>query len=155
MRPALSICLLALAAAQAPAQELEELVVTASLMESEVPGKHLRRNADNLMLRVQIVNDAREENQREDEIHETLLAAIAAAAKRDMDFRRALSRVRGRWFAPTATLLPAYRVGTGRFPRVDGRTDPLDLVTTPGRLLLDLKILARTAPVVLVGRGAS
>ncbi|HEX5789032.1 MAG TPA: hypothetical protein VFY03_12685 [Woeseiaceae bacterium] len=83
MRPALSICLLALIAAQAHAQELEEIVVTASLMESEVPGKHLRRNADNLMLRVQIVNDAREEDQREDEVHETLLAAISAAAKRD------------------------------------------------------------------------
>ena len=65
----------------AEAQELEEIVVTGTLAGSDVPGKHLRRDADNLLLRVQIVNDSRDEDQREDEIHKTLLSAINAASK--------------------------------------------------------------------------
>ena len=81
MRLFLIACLLALAIPGAPAQELEEVVVTASLSGSNVPGMHLRRPADNLLLRVRIMNDSREEAQREDEIHRTLLAAIAAAER--------------------------------------------------------------------------
>ena len=65
------------------AEELAEIIVSASFIESEVPGRHLQRTADNLLLRVQIVNDSREEKVREDEIHQTLLAAIAAAEKND------------------------------------------------------------------------
>ena len=81
MRCTLSICVLLLAAVSSQAQEIEEIVVTGTLSGSDVPGKHLRRPADNLMIRVQIVNDSREADQREDEIHKTLLAAISAAAK--------------------------------------------------------------------------
>ncbi len=65
--------------AEAHAQEIEEIVVTGTLVGSGVPGMHLRRTADNLLLRVQIVNDSRDEDQREDEIHRTLLDAIQAA----------------------------------------------------------------------------
>ncbi len=68
-----------IAFAPAQAQELEEIVVTGSLAGSDVPGKHLRQPADNLLLKVLITNDSRDEAQREEEIHQTLLAAIAAA----------------------------------------------------------------------------
>ena len=81
MRYALSILALTVFSAQGVAQEVEEIVVTGAAIRSELPGKHLRRSADNLLLRVQIVNDSREEGQREQEIHETLLAAIKAADK--------------------------------------------------------------------------
>jgi hypothetical protein len=83
MRILLSIFWLIFISADIHAQEIEEIVVTGTLAGSEVPGKHLRRPADNLLLRVQIVNDSREEEQREDEIHRTLLAAISAADKND------------------------------------------------------------------------
>lgn len=81
MRFTLLTCLLVLIAVPSYAQELEEIVVTGTLVGSDVPGKHLRRAADNLMIRVQLVNDSRDEDQREDEIHKTLLAAISASAK--------------------------------------------------------------------------
>ena len=71
--------ILIVATAPVQAQELEEIVVTGSLSGSDVPGKHLRQSADNLLLKVRITNDSRAEEQREDEIHQTLLAAIAAA----------------------------------------------------------------------------
>jgi len=83
MRTTLLIACLVFAATNIYAQEIEEIVVTGTLVGSGVPGKHLRRSADNLLLRVQIVNDSREEDQREDEIHRTLLAAISAASKND------------------------------------------------------------------------
>ena len=76
---ACSICL----PVQIHAQEIEEIVVSGTLSGSDVPGRHLRRSADNLLLRVQIVNDSREEAQREDEIHQTLRAAISAADRND------------------------------------------------------------------------
>lgn len=63
------------------AQEVEEIVVTGSRVSSSLPGKHLRRNADNLLLRVLITNDSRDESQRRDEIHQTLRAGLAAADK--------------------------------------------------------------------------
>ena len=75
------VVILIVATAPAQAQELEEIVVTGSLSGSDVPGKHLRQPADNLLLKVRITNDSRAEEQREDEIHRTLLAAIAAADK--------------------------------------------------------------------------
>ena len=70
-------------ASNVDAQQVEEIVVTGSLVDDEVPGTHLRRTADFLLLRVQIMNDSRDKAQREDEIHKTLLAAIAAAEKND------------------------------------------------------------------------
>ena len=81
MRIALLMCVLFLAAASGYAQEIDEIVVTGTLAGSDVPGTHLRRPADNLLIRVQVVNDSREEDQRENEIHRTLLAAISAAAR--------------------------------------------------------------------------
>ena len=83
MRNSLLVACLFLVTTNICAQEIEEIVVTGTLVGSGVPGKHLRRPADNLLLRVQIVNDSRDEDQREDEIHKTLLAAISAAGKND------------------------------------------------------------------------
>lgn len=83
MRILLAVFFSIFIAADISAQEIEEIVVTGTLAGSNVPGKHLRRPADNLLLRVQIVNDSREEEQRRDEIHRTLLAAISAADKND------------------------------------------------------------------------
>ncbi|MCH9694551.1 MAG: hypothetical protein K0U72_08590 [Gammaproteobacteria bacterium] len=83
MRIALLIACLVLFTADVRAQEVEEIVVTGTLVGSSVPGKHLRRPADNILLRVQIVNDSRDADQREEEIHKTLSAAISAAARND------------------------------------------------------------------------
>lgn len=63
------------------AQEVEEIVVTGSRTSSSLPGKHFRRNADNLLLRVFVVNDSRDEAQRKEEIHRTLRGALSAASK--------------------------------------------------------------------------
>ena len=76
MRYALSILALTVFSAQGVAQEVEEIVVTGAAIRSELPGKHLRRSADNLLLRVQIVNDSREEGQREDEGADAALPRI-------------------------------------------------------------------------------
>lgn len=84
MRFKLLATFLIFANAHAVAQDLEEIVVTGMLSGSSVPGKHLRQPADNLLLRVQITNDSRDEEQREDEIHRTLLAAISAADRNDL-----------------------------------------------------------------------
>ncbi|XOV83662.1 MAG: hypothetical protein ACFHXK_00805 [bacterium] len=60
---------------------IEEIVVTGSYIENSPPAQRVVRKADNLLLRVQITNDAREREQREKEIHKTLLSAVAAAQK--------------------------------------------------------------------------
>lgn len=74
------------------AQELEEIVVTAHVASSSIPGQHIRRVADNLLLRVQVVNDSREEKQRQDEIYKTLADALDRANRND---RIELSAVTG------------------------------------------------------------
>ncbi len=81
MHRALSIAGLFFLVATSHAQELEEVVVTGTFASSTVPGIHLRRTADYLLLSVQIVNDSRDADQREDEIHKTLLAALSSASK--------------------------------------------------------------------------
>ncbi len=83
MRILLIIACLIFVAADTYAQDLEEIVVTGSRVGSSVPGKHLKRPADYLLLRVQIVNDSRDADQREDEIHKTLLAALSTASRND------------------------------------------------------------------------
>ncbi len=65
------------------AQDLEEIVVTGSAIERDLPGQRLVRKGDFLLLRVAINNDAREEDQREKEIHQTLLAAIKKANRQN------------------------------------------------------------------------
>ncbi|MEM7281741.1 MAG: hypothetical protein AAF438_08955 [Pseudomonadota bacterium] len=59
--------------------QLEEIVVTASRASTELPGQRVTRKGDFLLLRVTISNDSREEEQREKEIHKTLLDAIKKA----------------------------------------------------------------------------
>ena len=81
MRTVLPIACLICFGAHSHAQEVEEIVVTGSMLESSLPGQHLRRTADNLLLRVLITNDSRDRAQREEEIHKTLLAALTAADK--------------------------------------------------------------------------
>lgn len=63
------------------AEILEEIVVTGSYIESDVPGTQIRRKGDNLLIRVEISNDSREEKQREAEIHETLRRAVESAKR--------------------------------------------------------------------------
>ena len=58
---------------------IEEIVVTATYSESSTPGTQIRRKGDNLLLRVVVTNDSREEAQREREIHETLRKAVKSA----------------------------------------------------------------------------
>ncbi len=81
MRIVITLFLLLSVSAYSNAQELEEVLVTASMTNSSLPGKHLRRTADNLLLRIRIVNDSRDEEQREKEIHKTLFAALGKAGK--------------------------------------------------------------------------
>ena len=66
-----------------PAQEFEEIIVTGSRIEREVPGQALVRKGDFLLLRIDISNDAREKDQREKEIHQTLLDAIKKAKRQN------------------------------------------------------------------------
>ena len=63
------------------AEVIEEIVVTGSYVESSPPAQRVVRKADNLLLKVHVTNDARDEQQRKSEIHETLLSAISAASK--------------------------------------------------------------------------
>jgi len=63
------------------ADVIEEIVVTGSYIESDIPGTQIRRKGDNLLLQVDITNDSREEEQREKEIHATLKKAVEAAQK--------------------------------------------------------------------------
>ena len=63
------------------ADVIEEIVVTGSYIESDIPGTQIRRKGDNLLLQVDITNDSREEEQREEEIHATLKKAVEAAQK--------------------------------------------------------------------------
>ncbi len=70
-----------LLAPSAWSEVIEEIVVTGSYIESSPPAQRLVRKADNLLLRVLITNDAREEKQREKEIHQTLLNAVESAQK--------------------------------------------------------------------------
>ncbi len=74
-------CLAASLTAPVSAEIIEEIVVSASRVQDSPPGQRLLRRGDNLLLRVLITNDAREEDQRESEIHATLLAAIKQAAR--------------------------------------------------------------------------
>ena len=60
---------------------IEEVVVTGSRMGSSPPAQRLVRKGDNLLLKVLITNDAREQEQREAEIHKTLLSAIQRASR--------------------------------------------------------------------------
>ena len=81
MRIVLTLACLLLPFSHALAQEMEEIMVTGSAVSGSLPGEHLRRNADNLLLAVKIVNDSREKEQREDEIYRTLSGALAESKK--------------------------------------------------------------------------
>lgn len=79
-----ALIFLILLAYGAPARSaVEEILVTGSYVESEMPGTHLRRQGDNLLLKIRILNDSRDEAQREQEIYESLRAALEAAERED------------------------------------------------------------------------
>lgn len=81
---ALAAMLLLTAVAPAPAQGLDEIVVTAQRRSeaAPVPGAFLKRSGDFVLLSVYVANDTREAFARRNEIYDTLRAALAAA-KRD------------------------------------------------------------------------
>ena len=66
---------------QANAEVIEEIVVTGSYVEHSPPAQRVVRSADNLLLKVLITNDARDEDERKSEIHATLLGAVRLAKK--------------------------------------------------------------------------
>lgn len=72
---------LSIASGAAHAQSgLEEIVVTGARREDvSIPATSLKRQADFLLLQVQISNDSRDYKIRRDEIYETLRAVLAAA----------------------------------------------------------------------------
>lgn len=62
------------------AQEVEEVIVTGlRTSERSMPGTHLRKTGDFLLLQVDVSNDTREEKPRKEEIYATLRTALAAA----------------------------------------------------------------------------
>lgn len=62
------------------AQEMEEVIVTGlRANERSMPGTHLRKTGDFLLLQVDVSNDTREEKARKEEIYTTLRTALAAA----------------------------------------------------------------------------
>lgn len=65
------------------AEGMEEIVVTAHKRSEALPDPSvfLRRNADFMLLQVEVNNDTRDEEQRADEIHATLKNFLDAAAK--------------------------------------------------------------------------
>ena len=81
MRILLTLACLLVPVTHTLAQEMEEIVVSGARDSSSLPGVHIRRNADNLLLAVKIVNDSREKKQREDEIYRTLSAALSDAKR--------------------------------------------------------------------------
>ena len=74
--------LISLAPYASIAQELEEIVVTASRGSVDsLPGVVLTKTGDYLLLKVLLTNDTRDERAREQEIYKTLKNAITAAQK--------------------------------------------------------------------------
>lgn len=80
MKRLLLVVLAFLTAAPAAAQDLEDsIVVTGTRIAEDSPGVYLTRNGDFLLLPVTVVNDSRDEKQREDEIYKTLLRMLEKA----------------------------------------------------------------------------
>ena len=77
MRSLLALGLLL--SAFATADVIEEIVVTGSYIDSAPPAQRILKQADNLLLKILITNDARGEDQRKSEIYATLLGAIKTA----------------------------------------------------------------------------
>jgi hypothetical protein len=64
------------------AQSTEEIVVTGTKVEGvRIPATSLKRQADFLLLKVEVTNDSREYKTRRGEIYTTLREVLAAAAK--------------------------------------------------------------------------
>ena len=135
-------------------QGIEEIVVTGSMIERSVPAQRVVRKADNLLLRVTITNDARDDEQRQQEIHRTLLAAVEAAGRQrnielsavtDNGFVIPLKRSNHR-----VDLYPGSRPDTSRAVfRVktaiaEDDTDGEALVASLKKFVADLKMTGRT-----------
>jgi hypothetical protein len=73
--------LAALGVCAAHAQDIEEVVVTGVRADAPIPGAHLKRSGDYILLNVGVSNDSRDEKTRTNEIKETLGAMLAAAAR--------------------------------------------------------------------------
>lgn len=144
----------ALVASPSVAQELEEIVVTGSRVSAELPGRQLRRTADNILLSVEVTNDSRDEEQRESEIHETILRALKAAERNP---RITLSTVSdGGFVLPVTRANYRVELGTGKRPdtsRTSFRaksaipadvTDGEALVLELKRFVEDIEMVGRT-----------
>lgn len=117
-------------------------MVTGSRVSASLPGRQLRRTADNILLSVEVTNDSRDRDQRETEIHETILRALKAAEKNP---RITLSTVSDGGFVLPITranykveLLPGQRPDTSRTSFRAKSAIPAD-VTDGEALVLELK----------------
>ncbi len=83
MRIGIGFLVIALSGAAVADDSVEEIVVTARKVDvsESLPGRTLRKQADNLLLRVSIYNDSRDAELREREIHATLLGALRKASR--------------------------------------------------------------------------
>lgn len=144
---------LALFPALLSADVLEEVIVTGAHAQSAPPAQRVLRQADNLLLRILITNDAREAEQRKAEIHATLLRAIKSA---DSSKGISISSV-----TPNGFVLPLtesnYRIDLTRGSRPDtsqayfrvrapitDQKDAEDLHSSLKRFVTDLKMEGRT-----------